>query len=105
MDNHTTIANNTARAIVKAVEEKQGIELDLNLCLAIVGLVGGALEQSEARAERMTVALEAVEWRASGAHFHCQWCYGLKDYGGHKPDCQRQLALHPATAPAEGEGE
>ena len=59
----TKIANDAARAIVKGIEEKTGVELDLNLCLDIVDLIGRALA---AHNSRLRAALEAVEKWMSG---------------------------------------
>ncbi len=133
------LANDTARAIVKAIEAKTGVDLDLNLCFTIVAMVESACEENrceacaellaraeaaekerdeakswarkfaeqrddaESQAERMRVALEAVEWVRDGDGFNsCPWCVRA-EHNGHKPDCQRQLAL--ADAPAEEESD
>ncbi len=92
------LANDTARAIVKAVEAQTGAELDLNLCFAIVGIVCEAIES---QVSPLRAALEAVEWVARGprvSHRVCPWCFAFMHLP-HKPDCQRQLAL--GDTPAE----
>ena len=61
MDQINTIANDAARAIVKGIEDKTGVELDLNLCLDIVDLIGRAIAS---QTYPLRKALEAVrDWR------------------------------------------
>lgn len=111
------VANNVGRNIVRTIEALTETELHLNVCLAIVGLVGAAIEQFEAsrkravdsqaeivklmeanledmklvdaRAKRYRAALEAVEWDWDGM---CPWCQNERE-NGHKLTCQRQTAL------------
>jgi len=51
----------------------------------------------KAENERLRAALEAVEWVDDGENYGwCPWC-DATPHGGHKPDCQRQIALGKAT--------
>lgn len=64
------------------------------------------IEELRAENARLRAALEAVEW--VGAFISCPWCMRI-EAGGHRDDCQRQVALRhaaeqPAAAPPERRG-
>lgn len=65
------------------------------------------LAAAKAEAQRIRIALQAVEWvatksRGGGAYWHqCPWCGAYVDAIYHAPDCQRQAALAPAEAEEE----
>lgn len=64
----------------------------------------GRLHAMETK-RRLREVIGRVEWRASGAHFQCLWCGGLRDYKGHTPDCARQAALKSTTQESSEEKE
>lgn len=55
-----------------------------------------AMQKLQAEVKRLRAALLAVEWDGNGIGDHnwdlCPWC-GNYRLGGHRADCQRQLAL------------
>ena len=53
------------------------------------------IAELEAENARLRAALEAVEWALDGlGDYRCPWCGAWRsDDHGHRPDCQRQLAL------------
>ncbi len=94
-------ANNIARSVVKAMEAKTGVELDLNLCLAIVGIIGEAIES---HVSPLRAVLEAVERQAEQALRAKSWPDCLAEIHEQVDiisTCQRQLALQPAESKGE----
>ena len=86
-----SVADTVAR-VEKA--ERRGDEANLALSRVLTTLMA-----AEVRAARLEEVLRMVEWHNFLGGPVCPWCLGVRDFGGHKPDCPRQAVLEGIQPP------